>query len=148
MVRALTYSLILLLGGLGGCGDPIGSPCEFQGSGFTASDNCRHRCLQHRTIHCPDGTEIKGPRVCSGPTQCDPGTCGEGEACYHTRDPFKKQSHCVQTSLCGDLAEGTVNQWEADSKQLSDGLIKEWEAKQQRRKQATTSEAPDVSPLD
>ncbi len=129
-----------LLAILAACGDPIGSPCEFVGSGFSAADNCAHRCLVHRTIHCPGGQIIQGPKICSGATQCDPGACGSGAVCYHTQDPFKKQSYCVPNDLCGELETDTLAEWEISSQQISQRLVADWELKQQRRK--STQPAP------
>ncbi len=126
--------LLLMLSLLAGCGDPVGAQCDFQGSGFTASDNCRYRCLEHRTIHCPDGTVVQGPKICSGATQCDPGGCPDDQACYHVRDGFKKQSYCVPTTLCGELAPAALAQWELDSKRLSDAMVEQWERKRERMK--------------
>ncbi len=133
---ALCSALLLF-----GCGDPIGAPCDFTGSGFTASDNCRHRCLEHRTIECPDGSEIKGPKVCSGRTQCDPGECGDGQVCYHVSDPFEKDSYCIENTMCGALETSELTAWEAASKSRSDELIKAWEEKQTRRTNAPTKPA-------
>lgn len=134
MTAARTLFLTLLASlFLNGCGDPIGSPCDFTGSGFTASDNCRYRCLEHRTIACPDGSEVKGPKVCSGPTQCNPGECGDGQVCYHASDPFEKDSYCIESTMCGSLDSGELDAWETASKDQSDALIAEWKAKQKRR---------------
>lgn len=132
--RSAVAALLLTLSLLAGCGDPVGAQCDFQGSGFTASDNCRHRCLEHRTIHCPDGSVVQGPKICSGATQCDPGDCPDDQACYHVRDGFKKQSYCVPTTLCGELAPAVKAQWELDSKRISDDLVKQWELKRERMK--------------
>lgn len=137
--RVWHFSLLALCALLlSGCGDPIGTPCKFSGSGFTASDNCRYRCLEHRTIHCPDDTVLAGPKVCSGQRQCNPGECPNGQTCYHVPDPFKKESYCIDSNLCGDYSAAELSAWELDAKRISDEKIAAWQAKQQRMQNKPT----------
>ncbi|MEM7099808.1 MAG: hypothetical protein AAF541_16190 [Pseudomonadota bacterium] len=123
------------------CGDPIGTACQFEGSGFTASDNCRYRCLEYRAISCPDGTQIQGPKICSGAQQCEPGSCPSGQTCYHVPDPFEKESYCLPADICGELSSHAIGLWEKESKAVSDELVAEWETKQARRQNQVTSPA-------
>ncbi len=132
---------------LAGCGDPIGAPCEFSGSGFTASDNCRHRCLEHRSITCPDGTVIQRPKICSGARQCEPGGCANGQACYHVSDPFNKESYCLPNNLCGPLSAEEIAFWESSSKAAADELIAEWEAKKQKRQPTAPTPSAGADPV-
>ncbi len=142
-----SFVVLALILVVGGCGDPIGSACKFTGSGFTASDNCRYRCLEHRSINCPDGSEIKGPKICSGARQCDPGGCTIGQACYHVSDPFNKESYCLPVNLCGDLSAEEIAQWELGSKTASDKLIAEWQAKKQKIQKTVPTSAADTDPV-
>lgn len=118
---------------LAACGDPIGSPCDFVGSGFTASDNCRHFCLEHRSISCPDGERIN-PHVCSGKRQCNPGGCPGGQVCYHVDDPFNRESYCVPDDICGPQSPEVLGIWEKATLKKSDETLREWEEKRERRR--------------
>lgn len=117
-----------------GCGDPIGAPCDFQGSGFTATNNCRYRCLEHRPIDCPGGARIN-PHICSGPQQCMPGSCTDGQVCVHTDDPFQKESFCVPADVCGVLGVEALADWEQATLQKSANTLRIWKEKQERREQ-------------
>jgi len=88
---------------LAGCGDPIGTACGITGSGFHASDPCRHQCLQYRTVSCPDGTSLR-PQFCSGRSGCEPGSCPAGQFCFTIDDPFNGESFCLPDTTCGDLS--------------------------------------------
>jgi hypothetical protein len=121
------FGLTLLLGA---CGDPIGSPCRFQGSGFQASDNCRHQCMQTRNVVCPDGTNLR-PEICSGRSQCEPGSCPQGQICYHV-DDLNMQSYCILADTCGELAPDTLHEWELKSYAVNRATVDAWEAKKRR----------------
>ncbi|MEM1230472.1 MAG: hypothetical protein AAGI15_08050 [Pseudomonadota bacterium] len=131
--RVCAVLLCLGAGLLSACGDPAGAPCAFEGSGFHASDNCRHRCLEHRTIHCPDGTAIVSPKVCSGPRQCSPGSCPVGQLCYHVQDSFSAESYCIDAGFCGLPDAAARSAWELDSKRIADALLAEQAAKRLQR---------------
>lgn len=118
---------------LAACGDPVGSACDFVGSGFTASDNCRHFCLEHRAINCPDGAQIN-PHICSGKRQCDSGGCPDGQVCYHVDDPFNKESYCVPDDICGPQSPEVLAIWEKATLKRSDDTLREWEEKKERRR--------------
>ena len=133
-MTAARYLLLALFPALllAACGDPIGAACHFEGSGFTASDNCRHRCLQYRAVVCPDGTTLK-PQICSGRPQCGPGACPAGEVCYHVNDPFEKESYCLPADICGRQSAAGLAAWEQVSLAISRQSIAAWEAKRQAR---------------
>ena len=139
-VRHLLLVAIPLL--TAGCGDPIGSACQFTGSGFQASDNCRHRCLQYRPISCPGGQQIN-PHICSGRRDCTPGSCGTGELCYTVEDPFNLESYCVPADVCGALTPSTIAEFEAASQSKAERLRAAYTEKQRRRKTAKPTTAPD-----
>jgi len=146
LIERLAVLTCLLL--LSGCGDPIGTTCDFQGSGFTAKDNCRHRCLEHRRIECPDGTAIQGLKICSGSRQCNPGNCPDDQACYHVADPFKKESYCLPVDICGELSAEQAMLWESSSKAKSDELIEKWKAKKRKLQQTKPAPAAEALPPD
>jgi len=114
MIRINTVFILVLVVVITGCGDPVGSPCNIRGSGFTASHNCSNRCLFYQKIQCPDGSEIT-PEVCSGNQGCVPGGCPSGQACYHEDDPFEERSYCVPADICGELPESALRDWEQES---------------------------------
>lgn len=132
---------------LAGCGDPVGASCRFEGSGFTASDNCRHRCLQYREIVCPDGRAIR-PQICSGERQCVPGSCPDGQVCYHVDDPFELESYCVPADVCGGQSARALERWEQASLATSRETLAEWQAKQQRRGKLTPTAPAQALPVD
>jgi len=126
--------LAMLLGVItaAGCGDPIGSPCRFTGSGFTASDNCRYQCLETRNIVCPDGAQTR-PQVCSGARHCSPGECPHGQVCYHVADPFEEQSYCVPETICGAYPTDALAKWSAQSVETAAALRDEYAERKARR---------------
>ena len=144
MLTAVLLGAVLLLGA---CGDPIGTACEITGSGFQASHNCRVKCLQHRAIQCPGGDEIR-PRVCSGRSACEPGSCPDGQLCYSIADAFNEESYCVAQDICGaPLDEAAGAAWEEASAARAKALRDEWARKRARRDNAaTTAPAPVDTP--
>lgn len=121
---------------LSGCsGDPIGTACKFEGSGFHASTNCQYRCLETRAIQCPEGNVIR-PAVCSGTIGCQPGGCGPGQVCYTMQDPFEEESFCVTANLCGSYQATTLADWEQTSASSAATLRAEYEARKRRREAA------------
>ena len=139
LLLALFPALLLVA-----CGDPIGAACHFEGSGFTASDNCRHRCLQYRALVCPDGRTLK-PQICSGEPLCEPGACPAGQVCYHVNDPFEKESYCLPADICGRQSAAGLAAWEQASLEISEKSVAAWEAKQQlRSKLNATAPAEDI----
>ena len=109
-VSALTALLLILTG----CGEPAGTACQITGSGFHASDPCRHKCLSRWAISCPNGERIT-PNVCTGSFTCTPGSCPEGQVCYHDDDPFDDRSFCVPETVCGELSDNALRRWEVDT---------------------------------
>ncbi len=99
---------------LNACGEPAGTPCAIRGSGFTAKHDCQEKCLSRQKVHCPDGTGIL-PKACSGEQGCMPGSCPDGQACYHIDDPFDVRSLCVMADTCGALTREQVAEWELSS---------------------------------
>ncbi len=120
----VTLALVALLI-LTSCGNPAGTPCQISGGGFTASHDCQYKCLQYLKVSCPDGTTVT-PGTCSGPLQCAPGSCPNGQTCYSDNDPFEDRSYCVAATTCGDLQPAQRKQWELDS------LAKQQDAQKQR----------------
>ncbi|XOV84960.1 MAG: hypothetical protein ACFHXK_07510 [bacterium] len=108
MKLLLTCLSVLLLSG---CGNPAGTPCQITGSGFTASHDCRHKCLSRWTVECPDGRRVT-PGTCSGSFACTPGSCPDGQVCYHDNDPFDDRSYCVVANTCGSLSASDLKHWE------------------------------------
>ncbi len=103
---------ILLL--IPACGAGMGQPCEIVGSGFTASHDCRYKCLSLTNVLCPDGNRLK-PKLCTGPLQCQPGTCPNGSVCYAVDDPFDEVSYCVPETTCPGVNQDELNSWERRS---------------------------------
>jgi len=130
LLRSMTFFLIALLAG---CGDPVGTPCTIKGSGFTASQDCQHRCLSHWHVICPDGEPIK-PKTCSGKFGCVPGGCPQGQVCYHDVDPFDDRSFCVAANTCGDLDAAELQAWELTTVAQQNQVIAERLVKQARQK--------------
>lgn len=108
-MKILSCCVIALL--LVGCGNPAGTPCETTGSGFTASHDCKYRCLSRWTVACPDGNRVT-PGTCSGAFECSPGSCPDGQVCYHDADPFDDRSFCVMANTCGNLSGAALRDWE------------------------------------
>ena len=134
-LRALGFAVLLCLAG---CGDPIGTPCAIQGSGFHASDDCRYRCLQYRGINCPDGSAVN-PHICSGEERCAPGSCPQGQICYHIADPFNEESYCVPADVCGSVDQSRLSQWESDSAAAAQALRLEYLERQRLRSDGPTT---------
>ena len=128
---------------LAGCGSNTGAPCEIVGSGFTASHDCRHKCLSRTAIVCPNDARVL-PKVCSGVAGCEPGGCGEGEVCYTVNDPFEDVSYCIPELVCEFKDAREKSAWELFSQQLATQSRLRQDMRQQRRKQTTNS--PKTSP--
>ncbi len=89
--------LILLLFFSVSCrNDPIGTPCVRKGDGFTASHNCKTKCLSIWKITCPDGSKGNS-KVCAGNEGCERHGCSKGEVCYQTN--FDR-AYCIPESIC------------------------------------------------
>ena len=115
----------------------MGAPCEITGSGFTASHDCRHKCLSRTAIVCPDETKTS-PKLCSGVSGCQPGECGDGEICYTVNDPFEQVSYCIPDTVCGLSSVGEKKAWEAFANQVATQTRLQQEIKEQRRKDGIT----------
>lgn len=122
-------------------GDPAGSACEFRGSGFHASTNCKYRCLETRTIECPGGDSIR-PAVCSGETGCQPGDCAQGAVCYSVQDPFNDESFCIPADLCGDFSDARYAAWEEEKQASAAALRAEYAEKKRLREKYPGATAP------
>lgn len=145
MTASLASCLALSLSLLVGCaGDPMGADCEFRGSGFHASTNCRYRCLETRAIECPDGALIR-PAVCSGKTDCSPGDCAEGTVCYTMQDAFSEESFCIPRDLCGDYPENALAAWEKEKQVAAAALRAEYEERRRLRERNAQQTAPATS---
>jgi len=130
-MKCLYYCLLALL--LAGCGNPPGTPCQTTGSGFTASHDCQHRCLSRWTVACPDGNRVT-PGTCSGSFECTPGSCPDGQVCYHDDDAFDDRSFCVMANTCGNLSDPDLKDWELKSVARQNQVIKARLEKQARQK--------------
>lgn len=130
--RALAIVTVTLLW-IAGCGDPAGTPCNITGSGFHAKDPCRHQCLSRWSLTCPDDTQIT-PAVCTGPFDCTPGSCPDGQLCYHDDDPFDDRSFCVPKDVCGTLSADAAAAWELETRARQESVIKAREDQAARRK--------------
>ena len=138
----ITTSFLVLMSA---CGNPSGSFCEIEGSGFTASHDCRYQCLSRTAVVCPDGNKIL-PKQCSGKPYCRPGTCGSGEACYTVTDPFESKSYCVSISICeqkNSLSENLspqavrdIRAWEERAYAEAEHVRKEQALRDERRRHA------------
>jgi hypothetical protein len=130
---------------LAGCGDRIGTPCEITGSGFTASHNCASKCLSRWTLTCPDGSAIQ-PKVCAGQSDCAPGGCPQGQACYHFDDAFDEVSYCVPADICGAaVSEQAVRAWEIASDQSAAASRAAQDERERRRQQAIDKGQPQTT---
>ncbi len=146
MKLLLGLSITLLLGA---CGNPAGTACETEGSGFTASHDCKHRCLSRWGVICPDGSSV-APSTCSGSFGCSPGSCPDGQVCYHDVDPFDDRSFCIVSNTCGDLSKPALQEWELTSVARQQEVIEARLEKEARRKK-WREENPDnlvTSPAD
>lgn len=142
-MRLSKLLLLCMWIGLTGCGDPIGTACRFEGSGFSASDNCRYRCMAVRNIRCPDGTDIR-PQLCSGKPDCTPGSCATGEVCYHVADPFNTESYCLPENVCGSFTPAELDAWSERSMLRAAEMRADYEARKLRRQRMKTVPAPDA----
>lgn len=116
-----------------GCGNPVGTPCSIEGSGFTASHDCATKCLARWTVNCPDGATVR-PGVCAGVSGCQPGECPSGQVCYHFDDPFETRSYCIPDNVCGMQPDDDVrSRWELDSKAAAAAMRSRYESKRQPR---------------
>ena len=95
------------------CGDSVGEPCTFRGSGFTLRDSCRSKCLGLSTVVCPSGESVQ-PAVCAGLDDCEVGGCPQDQACYHFDDPFDVVAYCIPVTVCmgGSPRDATIREWE------------------------------------
>lgn len=130
-MKTLLYSLIVLF--LVGCGNRAGAPCETKGSGFTASHDCQHRCLSRWAVTCPDGNRLI-PGTCSGSFECSPGSCPDGQVCYHDDDPFDDRSFCIMANTCGNLSDSALKNWELETVARQNEVITARLEKDARRK--------------
>ncbi len=130
-----------------GCGDPVGTECRISGSGFHARHGCRHRCLSRWQVSCPDGRRVT-PNTCSGAFGCRPGSCPDGQVCYHDDDPFDDRSFCVVATTCGEIDRAALAEWERESLEAQERMRAEREAKQLRRERwrAQHPDAPKTAP--
>ncbi len=148
MKTLLPVIVVLLLAGWGG---PASTPCLSKGSGLTASHNCRHRCLSRWAVSCPDGNNVT-PNTCSGVFACSPGSCPEGQVCYHDTDPFDDRSFCIAADTCGNLSAAELQRWEVSTVAQQNKVIAARLEKEARRQQwrkenpdkPTTSAAQDA----
>lgn len=145
MLRSAAGLMLLAL--LAGCGQPVGTACTIEDSGFTARHPCASKCLSRWNVRCPNGDVVQ-PQVCAGKSDCQPGSCPTGQVCYHFEDPFDAVSYCLPKTVCGSLLnQQQARDWELRSQEVARKL-------RQRRKQhiapaKTSVPAPtstDVSP--
>ncbi len=140
MIRA--YLLFIAASvALAGCGDPIGSACSIRGSGFTASNDCRNKCLMYKKIRCPDGSRI-APKVCSGKESCTTGGCPSGQICYFEDDGTDETSYCVLAETCGVQSDDSLAQWEQDSFTIAEETRRAWSEKFKNHSTTETTELP------
>lgn len=130
--RIRLWALLVLVGLLGACGDPAGTDCEIAGSGFHAKDPCRFKCLSRWQVICPGDRSIT-PSTCSGAFDCEPGSCPDGQVCYHDDDPFDDRSFCVMATTCGDLSPQELSAWELSTQARQQEVRREREEKEARR---------------
>ena len=144
--RQATFAVVLLL--LNACGgDPAGEACSIEGSGFTASHDCASRCLSRWQVNCPGGERVS-PQVCAGRSGCEPGTCPQGQVCYHFDDPFELRSYCIPDDVCGQLAgDDQRRRWERDSMQAAAAMRASYaERRAQRKDGAVTAPVDAIAP--
>lgn len=123
------------------CGKPVGAPCKITGDGFHARHDCATKCLSRWSVTCPDGARIM-PNVCAGQSSCEPGSCPDGQLCYHFDDPFEERSYCIPRSVCGDLPNAdSGSRWEMESAERAAATRAHFEAKRALRSGAVTSPA-------
>ncbi len=127
------------------CGDSAGEACQIAGSGFHASDPCRHKCLSRWKITCPDGQRVQ-PNQCTGTFDCAPGSCPSGQVCYHDNDPFEDRSFCVADRICGPADTETLKRWEMQTKARQVQVRLEREEKRRLRSElkSVSASAADV----
>lgn len=130
--------LMALLTVLAGCGNPVGTPCMIEGDGFHARHDCATKCLSRWAVNCPDGDRIL-PKVCAGASGCQPGSCPQGQVCYHFDDPFEERSYCVPDNICGALPDANARRlWETESRDAAAAMRSRYEKKGGRSTGATT----------
>jgi hypothetical protein len=109
------FVVLLAIVTAGACGAPAGAPCTTEGSGFSLSSPCATKCLDLWKVRCPGGA-IVSPQLCAGEEGCTPGSCPDGQACYHFEDPFEVRAYCVPVSACAGLGAGSARvAWERES---------------------------------
>ena len=126
-----------------GCGEPPGAPCEIVGSGFTARDACRHRCLSRWQLTCPDGERIT-PGICTGAFDCEPGSCPAGQLCYSDDDPFEDRSFCVPAEVCGPLDAEAIRRFELE-RVAAQAEAAAMRAEKEARRASWQAENPDAT---
>ena len=126
---------------LQGCGQPAGQVCEITGSGFHARDPCAHKCLSRWAVNCPDGKRVT-PKVCTGPANCAPGSCGDGLLCYSFDDPFEERSYCIPESVCGPLSDREQLRWERGSAEAAQGMREKYKARSNPGKHGGATTTP------
>lgn len=140
MLRSAAGLVLLAL--LAGCGQPVGTACTIEGSGFTARHPCASKCLSRWNVRCPNGDVVQ-PQICAGKSDCQPGSCPTGQVCYHFEDPFDDVSYCLPKTVCGrPLNQQEARNWERHSEERASQL-------RQRRQQSplgTKSTAPVTKP--
>lgn len=136
-----TLAALTLLAAVG-CGAGPGEPCATSGSGFTASDPCRSKCLDRWGIECPGGETIH-PGLCAGREGCEPGACPDDQICYRFNDPFENRTFCIPRTVCPDAPadEDGRRRWE----ELSIERAEKTRAEYERRKGAPQRD-PDPAP--
>lgn len=136
-------SLLLTLAACSG--DPAGTPCETVGSGFTASHDCKHRCLSRWSVTCPNGDKVV-PNTCSGSFECSVGSCPDGQVCYFDDDPFDDRSFCVMANTCGDATSDELRRWELQTRAVQAEVIAD-RADREARKAKWQAENPDAGTI-
>ncbi|MEZ5573912.1 MAG: hypothetical protein R3E64_18140 [Halioglobus sp.] len=124
-----------------GCRDPIGTPCIIEGTGFTASHNCRGKCLYYNAVICPDGRAVV-PKFCSGATQCEPGSCPDGQVCYNYDDPFDEKNYCIPDDLCGPMSSENRSAWEREALLRAQSTRAKWARKRPMATKPVQAEEP------
>lgn len=141
-IMALIVTIFLLAA----CGKPAGSPCSITGSGFTASHDCKTKCLSRWGVNCPDGSRVT-PGVCAGREGCTPGSCPDGLACYSFDDPIEERSYCLPETVCGSALSADARlSWEQHSADAAAAKRAAWSAKFPPRSGAVTAPAEPPAP--
>lgn len=124
------------------CGEPAGSPCEIVGSGFHAHDECRHKCLSRWQLSCPNGERVT-PNTCTGAFDCEPGSCPDGQLCYHDDDPFDDRSFCIPADACGPLDSEAARRFELE-RVAAQAAVRAARAEKEARRAKWRAENPDA----